>query len=135
MFTGNLSEKFEEPDMCFPIFPCITNWTLHNIHVTPKMVKMVIIVLYLAIWKSYESELLYIWGDLFYICLKESFYQNAGKCYLYFVYLKVFKRIIWLKAITLLFLFLLLVKSSKNMWVTSLKLTSPKNNCLQWFNN
>ena len=49
LFTGNLSEKFEEPDMCFPIFPCITNWTLHNIHVTPKMVKMVIIVLYLAI--------------------------------------------------------------------------------------
>ena len=52
--------------MCFPIFPCITNRTLHNIHVTPKMVKMVIIVLYLAIWKSCESELLYMrWSFLY----------------------------------------------------------------------
>ena len=66
-----------------PVFPSRTNLKLHNISVTPKMVKKVITNLYslkasgpdcipVAVLKNCEPELLYILDELFNMCLKES---------------------------------------------------------------
>ena len=72
------------------IFPFGTNLRLHNIYITRKMVKKVIINLDsskasgpdcipMVILKSCEPELLYILAELFNMCLKESCFPDCWK--------------------------------------------------------
>ena len=69
-------------------FPSRTNLKLHNISVTSKMVKKVIMNLDLSkasgpdcvpvmVLKNCEPELSYILGELFNKCLKESCFQDC----------------------------------------------------------
>ena len=73
-----------------PAFPSRTNLKLHNISVTPKMVKKVIMNLDLSkasgpdcipvvVLKNCEPELSYILAELFNKCLKESCFPDCWK--------------------------------------------------------
>ena len=73
-----------------PVFPSRTNLQLHNISITPKIVKKVITNLdssrtsgpdYIpvVVLKNLESELAYILAELFNKCLKESCFPDCWK--------------------------------------------------------
>ena len=73
-----------------PVFPLKTNLKLHNISVSPKMLKKVIINLDLSqasgpdcipvvVLKNCEPELSYILAELFNKCLKESCFPDCWK--------------------------------------------------------
>ena len=74
----------------YPFFPSRTNLKLHNISVTPKTVKKVIMNLDLSktcgpgfipvvVLKNYEPELSFILAELFNKCLKESCFSDCWK--------------------------------------------------------
>ena len=72
-----------------PVFPSITNLKLHNISVTPKVVKKAIPNLlsnptdpdciWVVVLKNCEPELSYILAELFNKCLKESCLLDCWK--------------------------------------------------------
>ena len=85
LFAENFSSNsnLDDSGICLPVFPARTNLKLHNISVTPKMVKKVRINLDLpkafgpdcipaVVLKDCEPELSYILAELFTKCLKES---------------------------------------------------------------
>ena len=78
LFADNISEdsNIDDSGISLPVFPSKTHLKLHNISVTPKMVKKVIMSLDLskasgpdfipvAVPKNCESELSYILAELF----------------------------------------------------------------------
>ena len=84
LFPKNFSKNSnQDSGISLPVFPSRTNLKLHNISITPKMVKKVITNLDssktsdpdcipVVVLKSYEPELSYILAELFNMCLKES---------------------------------------------------------------
>ena len=72
----------DDSGISFPVFPSRTNLKLHNISVTPKVVKKAIMNLLskptdpdcirVVVLKNCEPELSYILAELFNKCLKES---------------------------------------------------------------
>ena len=85
LFTENVSKNSDVDDsgISLHVFRSRTNLKLHNISVTPKMVKKVITNLDMlkasgpdciavVVLKNCECELLYILAQLFNNCLKES---------------------------------------------------------------
>ena len=89
-FAKNFSKNFNLDDsgISLPAFPSRTNLKLHNISVTPKMVKKVIMNLDLSkasspdcipvvVLKNCEPELSYILAELFNKCLKESCFPDC----------------------------------------------------------
>ena len=90
LFAENFSNNsnLDDSDISLPVFPSRTNLKLHNISVTPKMVKKVIMNLDLSkasgpdcilmvVVKNQEPELSYILDELFNKCLKESCLPNC----------------------------------------------------------
>ena len=83
--TSNLDDS----GISLPVFSSRTNLKLHNISVTSKMVKKVIINLDLSkasgpkasvvVLKNCEPELSYILAELFNKCLKESCFPDCWK--------------------------------------------------------
>ena len=84
------NSKHDDSGISLPIFPSRTNLKLHNISVTPKMVKKVIMNLDLSkasgldcilvlVLKNCEPELSYILAELFSKCLKESCFLDCWK--------------------------------------------------------
>ena len=84
-FTKNFSKNcnFDDSGMSLPVFPSRTNLKLHDISVTPKIVRKIITnfdsvkasgpdFISVVVLKIYEPELSYILAELFNICLKES---------------------------------------------------------------
>ena len=85
LFAENfsLNSNLDDSGISLPAFPSRTNLKLHNISVTPKMVRKVIMNLGLSkasgpncipvvVLKNCELELSYILAELFNKCLKES---------------------------------------------------------------
>ena len=85
MFAENFSKDSNHDDsvIYLPVFPSRTNLKLHNISVTPKMVKKVIMNIGLSkasgpdcisvvVLKNCEPELSYILAKLFNKCLEQS---------------------------------------------------------------
>ena len=85
LFAENFSmnSNLDDSGISLPVFPSRTNLKLHNISVTPKMVRKVVMNLYLSkasgsdcipvvVLKNCELELSYILAELFNKCLKES---------------------------------------------------------------
>ena len=83
LFAVNFSMKSDLDDsgISLPVFPFRTDLKLHNISVTPKMVRKVVMNLNLlktsgpdcipvVVLKNCELELSYILAELFNICLK-----------------------------------------------------------------
>ena len=92
LFVKNSSENsnLDDSGISLPVFPSRTNLKLHNISVTPKMVKKVIMNLDLSkasgpdcipvvVLKNCEPELSYILAELFNKCLKESCFPDCWK--------------------------------------------------------
>ena len=88
--TGNFSKNsnLNGSDISLPVFPSRANLKLHNISITLRMVKKVIMNLDLSkasrldcipmvVLKNYESELSYILAELFNKCLKESCFPDC----------------------------------------------------------
>ena len=119
LFAKNVSKKstLDDTGISLPVFPSKTNLKLHNISLTPKMVKKVIINLDLlktsdpdcipvVILKNCEPELSYILAELFNKCLKESCFSDCWKVSLV---VPVFNNVVkglQLKTTTLLYFFL-----------------------------
>ena len=92
LFAENFSKNsnLDDSGISLPAFPSRTNLKLHNISVTPKMVKKVIMNLDLSkasgpdcipvvVLKNCEPELSYILAELFNKCLKESCFPDCWK--------------------------------------------------------
>ena len=92
LFAENFSKNSNLDDLgiSLPAFPSRTNLKLHNISVTPKMVKKVIMNLDLSkasgadnilvvVLSNCEPELSYILAELFNKYLKESCFPDCGK--------------------------------------------------------
>ena len=92
LFAKNVSKNsnLDDSGIPLPVFPARTNMKLHNICVTPKMVKKVIANLDLskasspdcipvAVLKNCEPELSYILAELFNKCLKEPCFPDCWK--------------------------------------------------------
>ena len=92
LFAENfsLNSNLDDLGISLPVFPSRTNLKLHNISVTPKMVKKVAMNLYLSkasgpdyipgvVLKNCKPELSYILAELFKKCLKESCFPDCWK--------------------------------------------------------
>ena len=92
LFAENFSKNsnLDESGISLPVFPSRTNLKLHNISVTPKMVRKVVMNLDLSkasgldcipvvVLKNCEPELCYILAELFNKCLKESCFPDCWK--------------------------------------------------------
>ena len=90
LFAEKLSKNsnLDDTSISLPAFPSRTNLKLHNISVTPKMIKKVIMNLDLSkasgpdcipvmFLKNCELELSYILAELFNKCLKESSFPDC----------------------------------------------------------
>ena len=86
IFSKN--SNLDDPGISLPVFHSRTNLKLHNISVTPQMVKKVIMSLDLSkasghdcvpvvVLKNCEPELFYIQAELFNKCLKESCFPDC----------------------------------------------------------
>ena len=92
LFIKNFSKNsnLDDSGISLPVFPSRTNLKLHNISITPKMVKKVIMNLNsskasgpdcipVLVLKNCEPELSYILAKLFNKCLKESCFPDCWK--------------------------------------------------------
>ena len=92
LFAENFSmnSNLDDSGISLPVFPSRTNLKLHNISVTPKMVRKVVMNLDLSkasgpdcipvvVLQNCEPELSYIFAELFNKCLKESCFPNCWK--------------------------------------------------------
>ena len=90
LFAENfsLNSNLDDSGVSLPVFPSRTNLKLHNISVTPKMFRKVVMNLDLSkasgpdcipvvVLKNYEPELSYILGELFNKCLKDSCFPDC----------------------------------------------------------
>ena len=91
LFAKNFSKNsnLDDSDISLAVFPCRTNLKLHNIFVTPKMVKKVLTNLDsskvsgpdcipVVVLKNCEPEVSYILAE-FFKCLKEFCYPDCWK--------------------------------------------------------
>ena len=92
LFTENFSKNsnLDDSGISLPLFPSRTNLKLHNISVTPKMVRKVVMTFDLSkasdpdyipvvVLKNCQLELSYILAELFNKCLKESCFPDCSK--------------------------------------------------------
>ena len=92
LFAENfsLNSNLDNSGVSLPVFSSRTNLKLHNISVTPKMVRKVVMNLDLSkasgpdciqvvVLKNCEPELSYILAELFNKCLKESCFPDCWK--------------------------------------------------------
>ena len=122
----SMNSNLDDSDIYLPVFPSTTNLKLHNISVTPKMVRKVVMNLDLSkksgpdcipvvVLKNCERELSYILAELFDKCLKECCFPDCWKVSFWSLYLRMFGKSLLLKTTALLVFFLWLVKSLKNL--------------------
>ena len=122
LFAENFSKNsnLDDSGISLPVFPSRTNLKLHNISVTPKMVKKVTTNLDLSkasgpdcipvvVLKNCQPELSYILAELFNKCLKESCFPDCWKLSLTVLAFKNGEKS------TVKSFFLWLVKSLKNL--------------------
>ena len=92
LFPENFSKNsnLDDSGISLPVFPSRTNLKLHNISVTPKMVRKVVMNLDLSkasdpdcipvvVLKSCKPEISYILAELFSKCLKECCFPDCWK--------------------------------------------------------
>ena len=128
LFPENFSLNSNPDDLSvsLPVLPSRTNLKLHNISVTPKMVRKIVMNLDLSkasgpdcipvvVLKNCEPKLSYILAELFNKCLKESCSPDCWKVSSVVPVFKMLGEDLLLKTTTLLVFFLWLVKSLKSL--------------------
>ena len=113
LFAENFSKNsnLDDSGISLPVFPSRTNLKLHNISVTPKMVRKVVMNLDLSkasvVRKNCEPKLSYILAELFNKCLNKCLvFQIVGKFHWWSLYLRMPGKGLQLKTTTLLVFFL-----------------------------
>ena len=112
LFNSNLDDS----GITLPVFPSRTNLKLHNISITPKMVKKFIMNLDLSkvsgpdcipvvVLKNCEPEHSYIVDELFNKCPKESCFPDSWKLASVFLYFRMLGKCLQLKTTALLVFF------------------------------
>ena len=82
LFAENfsLNSNLDDSGVSLPVFPSRTNLKLHNISITPKMVRKVVMNLdCIPVVVPKNCELSYILAELFNKCLKESCFPDCWK--------------------------------------------------------
>ena len=128
LFAENFSKNanLDDSGISSPVFSSRTNLKLHNISVTPKMVKRVIMNFDLSkgsgpdsvpvvVLKNCDPGLSYILAELFNKYLKQSCFPEVGRFSQWSLYLRMLEKGQQLKTTVLLVFFLWLVKCSKNL--------------------
>ena len=128
LFAENFSKyaNLDDSGISSPVFSSRTNLKLHNISVTPKMVKRVIMNFDLSkgsgpdcvpvvVLKNCDPGLSYILAELFNKYLKQSCFPEVGRFSQWSLYLRMLEIGQQLKTTVLLVFFLWLVKCSKNL--------------------
>ena len=121
-----MNSNLDDSVISLPVFPSRTNLKLHNISVTPKMVKRVIMNFDLSkgsgpdcvpvvVLKNCDPGLSYILAELFNKYLKQSCFPEVGRFSQWSLYLRMLEKGQQLKTTVLLVFFLWLVKCSKNL--------------------
>ena len=111
------NSNLDDSGISLPVFPSRTNLKLHNISITPKMVRKVIMNLDLSkasgpncipvvVLKNCEPELSYILAELFRKRLKKSCFQTFGRSHQWSLYLRILRNGLQLKSTVLLVFFL-----------------------------
>ena len=119
MFTINFSKNsnLDDSGISLPVLPSRTNLKLHNISITPKMVKKVIANLDsskasgpdcipVMVLKSCEPELSYILAELFNKCLEKSCFSDCWRSHWWSPYLRMLEKGLLQKTTALLVFFL-----------------------------
>ena len=119
LFAENFckNSNLDDSVISLPVFPSRTNLKLHNISITPKMVKKVIMNLDLSkasgpdcipvvVLKNCEPEHSYIVDELFNKCPKESCFPDSWKLASVFLYFRMLGKCLQLKTTALLVFFL-----------------------------
>ena len=126
------NSNLDDSGISLPVFLSRTNLKLHNISVSPMMVKKVTMNLDLSkgsgpdcipemVLKNCEPELSYIPAELFNKCLKDSCFQDCSKVSSVVpVFKNVGERGLQLKTTALLVLFQWLVMSLRNLQLMEL---------------
>ena len=128
LFAENFSKNanLDDSGISSPVFSSRTNLKLHNISVTSKMVKRVIMNFDLSkasgpdcvpvvVLKNCDPGLSYILAELFNKYLKQSCFPEVGRFSQWSLYLRMLEKGQQLKTTVLLVFFLWLVKCSKNL--------------------
>ena len=116
LFPENFSKNshLDDSGISLPVFPSRTNLKLHNISLTPKMVKNFIMNLDLSkasgpdcipvlVLRNCEPEIFYILAELINNCMKESCFPDCWKVSsMWSLYLKMLVKGLQLKSATLL---------------------------------
>ena len=124
IFSKN--SNLDDSGISLPVFSSRTNLKLHNISITPKMVKKVITNLDsskasgpdcipVVVLKNCEPELSYILAKLFNKCLKVSCFPDCWKSLRWSPCLRMLGKVLQLKTTALSVFFLWLVKSLENL--------------------
>ena len=87
LFAKNFSKNsnLDNSGISLPVFPSRSNFKLHNISVTPKIVKKVVTNLdfskpnciSVVLLKNYERQISYILTELFNKCAKDSCFPDC----------------------------------------------------------
>ena len=126
LYAKNFSKNssLDDSGISLPVFPSRTNLKLHNISITPKVVKKVIRnfdsskasgpdCIPVAVLKNLEPKISYILAEFFKKCLKDSYFPD---CWKVASLVPAFKNVeLLLKTTALLVFFPWLVKSLKNL--------------------
>ena len=121
----SMNSNLNDSGISLRVFPSRTNLKLHNISVTSKMVRKVVMNLDLSkatgpdcipvvVLKNCEPELSHILAKLFIKCLKEFCFPDCW-FHLWSLYLRVLGKSLLLKTTVMLLFFLWLLKSFKNL--------------------
>ena len=128
------NSNLDDSHIALPVFLSRTNLKLHNISITPKMVKKVITnfdsskasgpdCIPVVVLKNCEPELSHKLAELFNMCLKESCFLDCWKASsVVIVFKNVGERSVLINT-TLLVFFLCSVKSLKNLKIIGLLIT------------
>ena len=132
LFAKNFSKdsNLDDSDISVPVSPSITNLKLHNVSVTPKMVKKVIDsskasvpdCIPAIVLRNCEPEFSYILAELFNMCLKVYCFPDCLKVSSVILLFKNVGKGL-LKTAAQLVCFLWLVKSLKNLCIIRLLIT------------
>ena len=132
LFAKNFSKdsNLDNSDISVPVSPSITNLKLHNVSVTPKMVKKVIDsskasvpdCIPVIVLRNCEPEFSYILAELFNMCLKVYCFPDCLKVSSVILLFKNVGKGL-LKTAAQLVCFLWLVKSLKNLCIIRLLIT------------
>ena len=128
LFAENFSKnsKLDDSGISLPVFPSRLNLKLHNIYVSPKMIKKVMMNVDLSkasgpdcipvvVLKNCEPELSYILAELSVSVLRSLVFQIVERFHQWYLYLRMLGKELQLKTTALLVFFLWLVKSLKNL--------------------